>query len=147
MVTVRPDERVFRGETVALRCDIKWGGDTEWTYRWEREGTDDRYKTQELNISSVDHVHSGKYSCRGQMGTQCSQRSDENSPCHISASTVILSTYENTLLCTKKTKIMTLPNNSSLPCQSLTCVHDTMYTNIVNKKYSCSFIKLRLNHF
>ncbi len=76
MVTVRPDERVFRGETVALRCDIKWGGDTEWTYRWEREETDDQYKTQELNISSVDHVHIGKYSCTGQMRTQCSQRSD-----------------------------------------------------------------------
>ncbi len=83
MVTVRPDERVFRGETVALRCDIKWGGDTEWTYRWEIEGTNYRYKnsvsrisTQELNISSVDHVHGGKYSCTGQMGTQSSQRSD-----------------------------------------------------------------------
>ncbi len=76
MVTVRPDERVFRGETVTLRCDIKWGGDTEWTYRWEREGTNYQYKTQELNISSVDHVHSGKYSCTGQTGTQSSQRSD-----------------------------------------------------------------------
>ncbi len=83
MVTVRPDERVFRGETVALRCDIKWGGDTEWTYRWEIEGTNYRYKnsvsrisTQVLNISSVDHVHSGNYSCTGQMGTQSSQRSD-----------------------------------------------------------------------
>ncbi len=83
MVTVRPDERVFRGETVALRCDIKWARDTEWTYRWEREGTNYRYKnsvsrisTQELNISSVDLVHSGKYSCTGQTGTQSSQRSD-----------------------------------------------------------------------
>ncbi|XP_058637673.1 Fc receptor-like protein 5 [Onychostoma macrolepis] len=103
VVTVRPDERVFRGETVALRCDIKWGGDTEWTYRWEIEGTNwyknsadrctkecstsetDNQKnrnavgwclTQELNISSVDHVHSGKYTCRGQKNTQCSQRSD-----------------------------------------------------------------------
>ncbi len=44
VVTVRPDERVFRGETVALRCDIKWGGDTEWMYIWEREGTDDHIK-------------------------------------------------------------------------------------------------------
>ncbi|XP_058639216.1 titin-like isoform X3 [Onychostoma macrolepis] len=83
VVTVRPDERVFRGETVALRCDIKWGGDTEWTYRWEIEGTNNQYKNsvsqisaQELNISSVDHVHSGKYTCRGQKNTQCSQRSD-----------------------------------------------------------------------
>ncbi|XP_058639227.1 Fc receptor-like protein 5 isoform X13 [Onychostoma macrolepis] len=103
VVTVRPDERVFRGETVALRCDIKWAGDTEWTYRWEIEGanwyknsadrcteecstseTDNQKNrnavswclTQELNISSVDHVHSGNYTCTGQKNTQCSQRSD-----------------------------------------------------------------------
>ncbi|XP_050957527.1 Fc receptor-like protein 5, partial [Labeo rohita] len=83
VVTVRPDERVFRGETVTLRCDIKWGGDTEWTYRWEIEGTNYQHKnsvsrisTQEWNISSVDHIHSGKYTCTGQKNTQCSQRSD-----------------------------------------------------------------------
>ncbi|XP_026118756.1 carcinoembryonic antigen-related cell adhesion molecule 5-like [Carassius auratus] len=79
VVTVRPDEQVFRGETVALRCDIKWGGDTEWTYRWETEGTNyqnNSISTQELNISSVKDSHSGKYSCRGEMGTQHSQRSD-----------------------------------------------------------------------
>ncbi|XP_067255903.1 Fc receptor-like protein 5 isoform X2 [Chanodichthys erythropterus] len=83
VLTVRPDERVFRGETVTLRCDIKWGGDTEWTYRWEMEGTNNQYKntlnqtsTQELNISSVDHFHSGKYTCTGQINTKISQRSD-----------------------------------------------------------------------
>ncbi|KAG1937952.1 Fc receptor-like protein [Pimephales promelas] len=80
VVTVRPDERVFRGETVTLRCDIKWAGDTEWTYRWEIEGTNNwdrntvsRTSTQELNISSVDLSHSGEYSCRGE--TSDSQRS------------------------------------------------------------------------
>ncbi|CAM4511576.1 unnamed protein product [Leuciscus chuanchicus] len=83
VLTVRPDERVFRGETVSLRCDIKWGEDTEWTYRWEIEGTNNQYKntvsrtsTQELNISSVDLSHRGKYSCTGQIHTQSSQRSD-----------------------------------------------------------------------
>ncbi|XDV19121.1 hypothetical protein PO909_024675, partial [Leuciscus waleckii] len=83
VLTVRPDERVFRGETVTLRCDIKWGGDTEWTYRWEIEGTNNQYKntvsrtsTQELSISSVDLSHSGKYTCTGQIHTQSSQRSD-----------------------------------------------------------------------
>ncbi|XDV19145.1 hypothetical protein PO909_024686, partial [Leuciscus waleckii] len=66
-----------------LRCDIKWGGDTEWTYRWEIEGTNNQYKntvsrtsTQELNISSVDLSHRGKYTCTGQIHTQRSQRSD-----------------------------------------------------------------------
>uniref|UniRef100_A0A9J7XW78 Ig-like domain-containing protein n=1 Tax=Cyprinus carpio carpio TaxID=630221 RepID=A0A9J7XW78_CYPCA len=79
VVTVRPDERVFRGETITLRCDIKWGGDTEWTYRWETQGTNNQnnsISTQELNISSVEDFHSGKYTCTGLMGTQRSQRSD-----------------------------------------------------------------------
>ncbi|KAL1271995.1 hypothetical protein QQF64_031011 [Cirrhinus molitorella] len=83
VVTVRPDERLFRGETVTLRCDIKWGGDTEWTYRWEIEGTNYQHKnsvsrisTQEWNISSVKDIHSSNYTCTGQMGTQSSQRSD-----------------------------------------------------------------------
>ncbi|XP_052458905.1 basement membrane-specific heparan sulfate proteoglycan core protein [Carassius gibelio] len=79
VVTVRPDEQVFRRETVSLRCDIKWGGDTEWTYRWETEGTNYQYNsisTQELNISSVKYIHRGKYTCTGLMGTQRSQRSD-----------------------------------------------------------------------
>ncbi|XP_067296490.1 Fc receptor-like protein 5 [Pseudorasbora parva] len=83
VVTVRPDERVFRGETVTLRCDIKWRGDTEWTYRWEIEENNSWYKntvsrtsTQELIISGVEDFHSGKYTCTGQMKTQRSQRSD-----------------------------------------------------------------------
>ncbi|KAL1271993.1 hypothetical protein QQF64_031009 [Cirrhinus molitorella] len=83
VVTVRPDERVFRGETVTLRCDIKWGGDTEWTYRWEIEETNKQHKnsvrrisTQEWNISSVEDIHSSKYTCTGQKNTQSSQRSD-----------------------------------------------------------------------
>ncbi|XP_067255906.1 Fc receptor-like protein 5 isoform X1 [Chanodichthys erythropterus] len=105
VLTVRPDERVFRGETVTLRCDIKWRGDTEWTYRWEIEGTNNfninsanrctkqecctsgvnkqkhreavrLCSTQELNISIVKYFHSGKYTCTGQINTQISQSSD-----------------------------------------------------------------------
>ncbi|XP_067303798.1 Fc receptor-like protein 5 [Pseudorasbora parva] len=83
VVTVRPDERVFRGETVTLRCDIKGGGDTEWTYRWEIEENNSwdknnvrRTSTQELIISGVEDSHSGKYTCTGLMKTQRSQRSD-----------------------------------------------------------------------
>ncbi|XP_048041331.1 Fc receptor-like protein 5 [Megalobrama amblycephala] len=78
VLTVRPDERVFRGETVTLRCDMKWGGNTEWTYRWEKKHREavSLCSTQELNISSVDHFHSGKYTCTGLINTQISQRSD-----------------------------------------------------------------------
>ncbi|KAL1272006.1 hypothetical protein QQF64_031022, partial [Cirrhinus molitorella] len=104
VVTVRPDERVFRGETVTLRCDVKWEGNTEWTYRWEIEETSNWNRntvdrctkecsnsrtnnqkhrnsvswcsTQEWNISSVKDFNSGNYTCTGQKNTQCSQCSD-----------------------------------------------------------------------
>nr|XP_021333347.1 sialoadhesin-like isoform X1 [Danio rerio] len=104
VVTVRPDKHVFRGETVTLRCDIKWGGSTEWTYRWQIDTqqtankpinpctrpdcctsgtTQQHYRTavsrcsaQELKISRVEVFHRGNYSCTGQMNTQISQRSD-----------------------------------------------------------------------
>ncbi|XP_058617736.1 Fc receptor-like protein 5 isoform X1 [Onychostoma macrolepis] len=76
VVMVRPDKTVFKGEKVTLRCDIKWVGDTEWTYRWEINGTSNKISTQELNISSVDDFHSGNYTCSGQINTQSSQRSD-----------------------------------------------------------------------
>ncbi|XP_073764059.1 Fc receptor-like protein 5 isoform X2 [Danio rerio] len=91
VVTAWPDEHVFKGETVTLRCDIKWRGHTEWTYRWQIEQTDQdnhynqynqhkntvsRCSAQELKISRVEVFQSGKYSCTGQMNTQISQRSD-----------------------------------------------------------------------
>ncbi|KAL1271989.1 hypothetical protein QQF64_031005 [Cirrhinus molitorella] len=77
VVTVWPDERVFRGETVTLRCDIKWGGDTEWTYRWFKNGKNrNPYKTTAEFRFRADVSHSGKYTCTGKMGTHSSQRSD-----------------------------------------------------------------------
>ncbi|TRY93558.1 hypothetical protein DNTS_022872 [Danionella cerebrum] len=89
VVTVRPAERVFGGEEVSLRCDVEWGGDTEWIYSWRTEGTNQnkQFKTtvnktsnQELNISRVDQSHSGKYFCTGHTGghtgTQRSQSSE-----------------------------------------------------------------------
>uniref|UniRef100_A0A4W4GDL0 Ig-like domain-containing protein n=1 Tax=Electrophorus electricus TaxID=8005 RepID=A0A4W4GDL0_ELEEL len=34
VVSVSPDNHVFRGETVTLRCDIQGEGDTGWTHSW-----------------------------------------------------------------------------------------------------------------
>ncbi|XP_051570110.1 B-cell receptor CD22-like isoform X2 [Myxocyprinus asiaticus] len=71
-VTMWPDQHVYIGETVILRCDIQGGGDTEWTYSWTVENTNNSYrntvnqcKTQECKINSVEHTHSGKYTCSG----------------------------------------------------------------------------------
>ncbi|XDV19185.1 hypothetical protein PO909_024720, partial [Leuciscus waleckii] len=59
VLTVRPDERVFRGETVTLRCDIKWGGDTGWTYRWEIEGTNNWDRNSANRCTEQDCCTSG----------------------------------------------------------------------------------------
>ncbi|XP_051571436.1 Fc receptor-like protein 5, partial [Myxocyprinus asiaticus] len=72
VLTVKPKNQLFRGETVTLRCDIQGGGDTEWTYSWTVKNTNNGYrntvnqcKTQECKINSVEHTHSGKYTCSG----------------------------------------------------------------------------------
>ncbi|XP_051995108.1 Fc receptor-like protein 5 [Xyrauchen texanus] len=72
VLTVKPEDNLFRGETVTLRCDIQGGGDTEWTYSWTLENknywnknTVSQYKKQEYKISYVEHTYSGKYTCRG----------------------------------------------------------------------------------
>ncbi|XP_058251542.1 Fc receptor-like protein 5 [Hemibagrus wyckioides] len=80
VVTIKPDKHVFRGETVTLRCKIKGGGDTEWTYSWYKN--DDKlyreHKIQEFSLRSVRNEHSGNYTCRGRRSsdTQSSEISD-----------------------------------------------------------------------
>ncbi|KAK9972329.1 hypothetical protein ABG768_025644, partial [Culter alburnus] len=76
VLTVRPDERVFRGETVTLKCDIKCGGKTDGVNKQKHRDAVSLCSTQELNISSVKYFHSGNYTCTGQINTQISQRSD-----------------------------------------------------------------------
>ncbi|KAF5892764.1 Fc receptor-like protein 5, partial [Clarias magur] len=67
VVSIKPDNHVFRGERVTLRCDIRGGGDTEWTYSWNKNNKTlypDR-TTQECNFSPVTIDNGGKYTCRG----------------------------------------------------------------------------------
>ncbi|XP_058251185.1 Fc receptor-like protein 5 [Hemibagrus wyckioides] len=75
VVSITPDTHVFIGESVTLRCDIQGGGDTQWTYRWEKNNntvyTDEskRFYTdntmQEFRIRSVKVSDSGTYTFRG----------------------------------------------------------------------------------
>ncbi|XP_042615330.1 obscurin-like isoform X3 [Cyprinus carpio] len=77
VVKVTPDQRVFRGETVTLTCDIQRAGDIQWTYNWFKDGnTLYPYRTTTAEISfRADYVsYSVKYSCRGERSD--SQRSD-----------------------------------------------------------------------
>ncbi|XP_047655697.1 carcinoembryonic antigen-related cell adhesion molecule 5-like isoform X1 [Tachysurus fulvidraco] len=75
VVSIKPDTHVFIGETVTLRCDIQGGGDTQWTYSWNKNNTtisEGIWRTyidntmQGLIISYVRDSDSGTYTCRGQ---------------------------------------------------------------------------------
>uniref|UniRef100_A0A8C1IUP0 Ig-like domain-containing protein n=1 Tax=Cyprinus carpio TaxID=7962 RepID=A0A8C1IUP0_CYPCA len=65
-VSIKPDQHVFRGETVTLRCDIDGGGVTSWKYSWYKDGSDSvSSEQQEHTFSSVTESDAGKYSCYG----------------------------------------------------------------------------------
>uniref|UniRef100_A0AAY5ETQ5 Ig-like domain-containing protein n=1 Tax=Electrophorus electricus TaxID=8005 RepID=A0AAY5ETQ5_ELEEL len=70
VVSVSPDNHVFRGETVTLRCDIRLEGDTGWTYSWYKDGNNSYPHTtyNPYMISSVTQYDSGTYTCSGYRG-------------------------------------------------------------------------------
>ncbi|XP_073721199.1 uncharacterized protein [Misgurnus anguillicaudatus] len=81
VVSVDPDKQLFRGETVTLRCDIQDTGDTEWTYSWTVEKTNNRNiitqcNTQECKINNIQQTDSDKYTCRGKIREQNTEMSD-----------------------------------------------------------------------
>ncbi len=80
VVKVTPDQRVFRGETVNLTCDIQradW-----WRYIWFKDGdTQYTFTTTTAEFSFTATVSDGgEYSC---LGETYSQRS------HISAAVTL----------------------------------------------------------
>ncbi|XP_052407590.1 Fc receptor-like protein 5 isoform X6 [Carassius gibelio] len=79
-VSIKPDQHVFRGETVTLRCDIDGEGVTSWKYSWYKDGSDSVFsELQEHTFSSVTESDAGKYSCYGaeRGGSRTSHISDE----------------------------------------------------------------------
>ncbi len=79
VVKVTPDQRVFRGETVTLTCDIQRAEHIQWTYSWFIKYGDTQYPyttttTAEYSFTA-DMYHSGKYRCRGERSD--SQRSSD----------------------------------------------------------------------
>ncbi len=55
VVKVTPDQRVFRGETVTLTCDIQRAEHIQWTYIWFKDG-DTQYPEQQQQQSSVSQL-------------------------------------------------------------------------------------------
>ncbi|XP_026075948.1 Fc receptor-like protein 4 [Carassius auratus] len=65
-LSIKPSQRVFRGDTVTLRCDIDGEGVTSWLYSWYKDGA--FYSSSELQehtFSPVTESDAGKYSCYG----------------------------------------------------------------------------------
>ncbi len=75
VVKVTPDQRVFRGETVTLTCDIQRAENIQWRYSWFKDGeTQDTFTTTAAEFSFTATVSdSGEYSC---LGERYSHRSD-----------------------------------------------------------------------
>ncbi|XP_059396154.1 neural cell adhesion molecule 1-B-like [Carassius carassius] len=84
VLKVTPDEHVFRGETVTLTCDIQGAGDTQWIYRWFKDGKPlNLFTTTAAEYSFTGEVyHSAEYSCRG-------ERSDSERSSDISAAVTL----------------------------------------------------------
>ncbi len=78
-VTIKPDQRVFRGDTVTLRCDIDGEGVTNWRYSWYKDDSVSVFsELQEHTFRSAAVSDAGKYACYGveSGGSRSSQHSD-----------------------------------------------------------------------
>ncbi len=64
-VTVKPDQHVFRGETVTLRCDICGEGVISWRYSWYKDGSVSVFSDQREHTFSPVESDAGKYFCYG----------------------------------------------------------------------------------
>ncbi|KAG1937955.1 Fc receptor-like protein [Pimephales promelas] len=76
VVTVTPDQHVFRGETVTLTCDIQGGEDIQ-RYSWIKDGhTGYPYTTTADYSFTADASLRGEYSCRGERSDSHTDFSD-----------------------------------------------------------------------
>uniref|UniRef100_A0A8C1J1T1 Ig-like domain-containing protein n=1 Tax=Cyprinus carpio TaxID=7962 RepID=A0A8C1J1T1_CYPCA len=111
-VSIKPDQHVFRGETVTLRCDIDGEGVTSWKYSWYKDGSDSVFsELQEHTFSSVTESDAGKYSCYGaeRGGSRTSNISDEV--------TLTVSDEAKTLLSVSPQKWLTEGDPVTLICE------------------------------
>ncbi len=76
VMKVTPDQRVFRGETVTLTCDIQRAEHIQWRYIWFKNGNTQypAYRRTAEYSFTASVYYSGEYSCRGERSD--SQTSD-----------------------------------------------------------------------
>uniref|UniRef100_A0A3B5QA26 Ig-like domain-containing protein n=1 Tax=Xiphophorus maculatus TaxID=8083 RepID=A0A3B5QA26_XIPMA len=69
-VTMEPKwSQIFSGEKVTLRCEIRGGEGTEWTYEW-RTSNRNSPTSSEYRINGATESDSGEYSCRAKSDYQ-----------------------------------------------------------------------------
>ncbi|KAK3567317.1 hypothetical protein QTP86_018812 [Hemibagrus guttatus] len=79
VTSINPDNQVFSGETVTLRCDIQDESVSSWQYSWDKDASHSPVSSvQVYRISGVEVTHTGKYTCRGaeRGGSRSSHSSD-----------------------------------------------------------------------
>ncbi|XP_058251193.1 carcinoembryonic antigen-related cell adhesion molecule 5-like [Hemibagrus wyckioides] len=79
VASINPDNQVFSGETVTLRCDIQDESVSIWQYSWYKDASHSPVSSgQVYSISGVEVTHTGKYTCRGteRGGSRSSHSSD-----------------------------------------------------------------------
>ncbi|XP_054877277.1 LOW QUALITY PROTEIN: uncharacterized protein LOC129352347 [Poeciliopsis prolifica] len=67
---------VYSGEKVTLRCKIKEGGRTQWTYEWRTNNGNIQIRSSEYSINEVSEYHSGVYRCMAAGDHQQTEWSD-----------------------------------------------------------------------
>uniref|UniRef100_A0A8C4IKP2 Ig-like domain-containing protein n=1 Tax=Dicentrarchus labrax TaxID=13489 RepID=A0A8C4IKP2_DICLA len=81
VVTLQPNwSEIYRGEKITLRCEIKDGGDTEWTYEWKTTSSKKPSNQNEHSIRSATVSHSGEYRCKGRMKHDQQSSTDWSDP-------------------------------------------------------------------
>ncbi|XP_029616297.1 Fc receptor-like protein 4 isoform X1 [Salmo trutta] len=66
VLTIHPkSSKIFKGESVTLRCNIQRGKVTDWEYTWHRDVGDSISRENEYEISEVKMSDSGGYRCLG----------------------------------------------------------------------------------
>ncbi|XP_072543928.1 basement membrane-specific heparan sulfate proteoglycan core protein-like [Salminus brasiliensis] len=111
-VSIKPDKQVFRGENVTLTCNLHGGGDTEWTYSWNKSSLTVHTSTtsQEYKLS-VEESDSGKYTCRGERRSD-SQRSEISE-----AVTLTVSAEAQTVLSVSPQSWLTEGDSVNISCE------------------------------
>ncbi|KAI5085507.1 sialoadhesin-like, partial [Silurus meridionalis] len=79
VASINPDNQVFSGDTVTLRCEIQDESVSRWQYSWYKDASLSPVSSVQMyRISSVEVTHTGKYTCKGREsgGSRSSHLSD-----------------------------------------------------------------------